>query len=89
LNSVREHYTNLLIGIGNTDIDADSYGVHGMPVLLVQPDADPVRVDNVFRFQTWQQIRAFFRDNRELLRDPKRVQAVARGEEALKLPQTH
>jgi hypothetical protein len=71
------------------DIDAASYGVHGMLVLLVQPDEDPIRVDNVFRFQTWQQIRDFFRDNRELLEDPKRVQAVARGEETLKLPQTH
>jgi hypothetical protein len=86
LNSVRKHHTNLLIGIGNTDIDADSYGVHGMLVLLVQPDADPVRVDNVFRFQTWQQIRAFFRDNRELLRDPKRVRAVVRGGETLEFP---
>jgi hypothetical protein len=55
----------------------------------VQPDEDPIRVDNVFRFQTWQQIRDFFRDNREPLRDPKRVQAVARREETLKLPQTH
>jgi hypothetical protein len=89
LNSVRKHYTNLLIGIGNTDIDAASYGVHGMLVLLVQPDEDPVRVDNVFRFQNWQQIRDFFRDNRELLEDPKRVQAVVRGEETLELPQTH
>ena len=71
------------------DIDAASYGVHGMLVLLVQPDEDPIRVDNVFRFQTWQQIRAFFRDDRELLRDPKRVQAVVRGEETLKLPQAH
>jgi hypothetical protein len=86
LNSVRKHYTNLLIGIGNTDIDAASYGVHGMLVLLVQPDEDPIRVDNVFRFQTWQQIRDFFRDNRELLRDPKRVQAAAQGEETFELP---
>jgi hypothetical protein len=89
LNSVRKHYTNLLIGIGNTDIDAASYGVHDMLVLLVQPDEEPNRVENVFRFQTWQQIRDFFRDNRELLRDPKRVQAAAHGEETLKLPQAH
>ena len=89
MNSVRKHYSNLLIGIGNTDVDAASYGVYGMLVLLVQPDEDPIRADNVFRFQTWQQIRDFFRDNRELLRDPKRVQAVVRGEETLELPQTH
>jgi hypothetical protein len=89
LNSIRKHYTNLLIGIGNTDIDAVSYAAHGMLVLLVQPDEDPIHVDSIVRFQSWQQISDFFRDNRELLLDPERVQAAARGEATLKLPQMH
>jgi hypothetical protein len=72
-----------VIGIGNTRIDAESYGAHGMLTLLVQPDAEIAREDHVIRLQSRDQVGAFFRDNRELLQDPRRVQAAARGEEAL------
>jgi hypothetical protein len=86
LNSLRKHYTNLLIGIGNTDIDAESYTAHGMLVLLIQPKLPMGRTENVFHFQDWQQVRAFFVENRAALRDPERVRAAIRGEEELRLP---
>ena len=75
-----------MVGIGNTEIDSKSYGAHGMLALLVQPDAEISREDHVIRLQNWEQVGAFFRDNRELLRDPERVQAAARGEEELVIP---
>lgn len=84
--SLRKHYTNLLIGIGNTDIDADSYGSHGMLAILMQPKAQPVREGHVVRLQSWQQIGAFFEANAAVLRDPRRVAAAARGEEKLVIP---
>jgi len=86
LNSLRKHFTNLLIGIGNTDIDADSYGGHGMLAILVQPKAQPVREGHVVRLQNWQQIGEFFEANAALLSDPRRIAAAARGEETLILP---
>jgi hypothetical protein len=87
LNSLRKHYTNLLIGIGNTSIDADSFSIHGMLVLLLQPDEEVGRDGNIFRFQDWKQIRAFFLDNRDVLRDPQRLRAAIAGEVELRLPQ--
>ena len=38
LRSLRKYYTNILVGIGSADIDARSYGAHGMIVLPVQPE---------------------------------------------------
>jgi hypothetical protein len=89
LSSLQKHYTNLLIGIGNTDIDADSYSHHGMLVLLVQPDREAGRDGNIFRFQDWKQIRAFFLENDGVLRHPQRLRAAIRGEVELRLPETH
>jgi hypothetical protein len=86
LNSLRKHYAHLLIGIGNTDIDADSYAIHGMLVLLVQPDRKPGRDEDVFRFQSWRQIGAFFRENRAMLSDPARLEAAIARPEQLRIP---
>jgi hypothetical protein len=86
LDSLRKHYGNLLIGIGNTDIDADSYAIHGMLVLLVQPDQEIRRDGRVFRFQNLQQIRAFFRENRAVLTDPARLEAAVAEPAALRIP---
>jgi len=86
LDSLRKHYQNLLIGIGNTAIDADSYSAHGMLALLVQPDREPGREGNVFHFQNWEQVAAFFRHNAEVLRDPARLRAALAGGEPLLLP---
>jgi hypothetical protein len=85
LKSLRKHHDNLLIGVGNTDIDADSYEFHGMLVLLVQPDEQVRRDGNVFRFQNWKQIGAFFRENRSVLSDPARLRAAIEGAETLRL----
>jgi hypothetical protein len=86
LKSLQKHYTNLLIGIGNTDIDADSYTRHNMLVLLIQPDREPERTGNIFRFQDWKQVRAFFRENEGVLRDPQQLRAAIRGEADLRHP---
>jgi hypothetical protein len=86
LKSLRKHYRNLLIGIGNTDIDLESYAAHDMLTLLVQPEAEVGYDGRVIRFQSWDQIGAFFRDNRTVLQDPRRLQAVVRGEQKLIVP---
>lgn len=86
LDSLRKHYSNLLIGIGNTDIDADSYAVHGMLVLLIQPDREIGHDGDVFRFQNWQQIGAFFRENRSVLTDPARLEAAIEEPDELRIP---
>ncbi|MDJ0852906.1 MAG: hypothetical protein QNK04_31435 [Myxococcota bacterium] len=86
LNSLRRHYENLLIGIGNTDIDAESYAIHGMLVLLVQPKVPPGRDGDVIRLQSWAQIRSFFAENRSVLLDPDRLRAAIRGEVDLQIP---
>jgi len=88
LNSLHKHYGNLLIGIGNTDIDADSYGAYDMLVLLVKPKDPPKHEGSVFSFQNWAQIQAFFELNREVLKDPARLRAAIRGEEPLRVPAT-
>ncbi len=75
LNSLRKHYGNLLIGIGNTDIDAESYAIHDMLVLLVQPEAPLGHDGAVIRFQTWTQIHDFFAANESVLQDPARSRA--------------
>jgi hypothetical protein len=86
LNSLRKHFTNLLIGIGNTNIDADSYLEHGMLALLVEPKQPVGRDGPVLHFQNWAQIRAFFQLNDAVLRDPVRLQAAIAGETELQLP---
>ncbi len=86
LRSLRKHYRNLLIGIGNTDIDAESYTTHDMLVILVQPKAPVGRDGDVLRFQSWKQIRTFFAENRSVLRDPDKLRAAIRGEVELRLP---
>ena len=86
LNSLRKHYRNLLIGIGNTDIDAASYTSHDMLVILVQPKEPVGRDGDVLRFQSWRQIRAFFAENHSVLRDPEKLRAAMRGEVELRLP---
>jgi len=86
LKSLRKHYRNLLIGIGNTDIDLESYAAHDMLTLLVQPKAEVGYDGRVVRFQSWDQIGAFFRDNRAVLQDPRRLRAAVRGEEELVIP---
>lgn len=86
IRSLRRHYENLLIGIGNTSIDSESYGANGMLTLLVRAQGDMTFRRHAIEFQSWEQIRDFFRANRELLRDPQRVQAAVRGEETMLIP---
>lgn len=86
IKSLRKHYKNIVVGIGNTDIDAKSYGAHGMLAILVQPDQEVGREGHVIHFQTWEQISEFFRENRELLMDPERVKIAAKGGETLVIP---
>ena len=86
IRSLRRHYENLLIGIGNTSIDSESYGANGMLALLVRPEGDITFGRHAIEFHGWEQIRDFFRANRELLRDPERVQAAVRGEEMMLIP---
>jgi hypothetical protein len=86
LDSLRKHYNHLLIGIGNTDIDADSYAIHGMLVLLVQPERPVGHDGDVFRFQNWRQIGAFFRENHGVLSDPARLEAAIEAPEQLRIP---
>jgi hypothetical protein len=86
IRSLRRHYENLLIGIGNTSIDSESYGANGILTLLVRPGGDITFGRHAIEFHCWEQIRTFFRANRELLRDPERVQAAVRGEEMMLTP---
>jgi len=86
LKSLRKHLDNMRIGIGNTDIDADSYGDHQMLAILHQPEATPAQEGHVVRLQSWAQIGEFFAANAAVLSDPDRVSAAARGEEELILP---
>jgi hypothetical protein len=86
IRSLRRHYENLLIGVGNTSIDSESYGANGMLALLVRPEGDITFGPHAIEFHGWEQIRDFFRANRELLRDPERVQAAVRGEEMMLIP---
>ena len=86
LDSLRKHYANLLIGIGNTDIDADSYAIHGMLVLLIQPDRQAGHTGGVFHFQSWEQIGAFFRENHEILSQPARLEAAIQDPGQLRIP---
>jgi hypothetical protein len=86
LGSLRKHYGNLLIGIGNTEIDAQGYGAHGMLTLLVQPKQESGHDGGVVRFQGWDQIGAFFRENRDVLRKPQTVRAAIDGDRKLAVP---
>jgi len=86
LGSLRKFYENLLIGIGNTNIDSKSYGAHGMLTLLIQPEAEVGQSGAVVRLRSWEQVHAFFRLNRELLHDPVRLAAALAGEPKLRLP---
>jgi hypothetical protein len=83
LRSLRRHYRNLLIGIGNTDIDLESYAAHDMLTLLVQPEAEVGHDGRVLRFQNWDQIGAFFDENRAVLADPRRLRGAMHGKEEL------
>jgi hypothetical protein len=86
IRSLRRHYENLLIGIGNTSIDSESYGANGMLTLLVRPGGDFTFGRHAIEFHDWEQIRNFFHANRELLRDPERLRAAVRGEEMMLIP---
>lgn len=86
IRSLRRHYENLLIGIGNTSVDSESYGANGMLALLVRPKGSITFGRHAIEFHDWEQIRNFFRANRELLRDPARARAAVRGEQMMLIP---
>lgn len=77
---------NLLIGIGNSHADSVGYGANGMLALIVNRKGDTLYGRHEIEFEDWKQVGHFFAANRELLSDPERLRAAARGEEMVVVP---
>jgi len=86
LGKLREVFPNLLIGIGNSHADSVGYGANGMLALIVNRKGDTLYGRHEIEFEDWKQVGRFFAANREMLSDPKRLRAAARGEEMVVVP---
>ena len=86
LGKLREIFPNLLIGIGNSHADSMGYGANGMLALIVNRKGDTLYGRHEIEFENWKQVGRFFAANRELLSDPERLRAAARGEEMVVVP---
>jgi hypothetical protein len=83
---LREAFPNLLIGFGNTSIDSEGYGSNGMLSLILNPTGETQHGRHSIEFVNWDQIRTFFEVNSELLQDPAKLEAAARGGAMLLVP---
>jgi hypothetical protein len=93
LGKLRRSFPNLLIGIGNSDADAEGYGANAMLTLMVNfkgdmkyRKGDKEQGRHTIDFSDWEQIRAFFRVNRDLLTDPERLSKAASSAETVVVP---
>ncbi len=78
IRTTKKYVPGLLIGLGDKRSDAEAYGRTGLlPLILRFPDKlrAPIR-DKGIVFNDWPAVTRFFRDNRTVLSDPKRLAAA-------------
>jgi phosphoglycolate phosphatase-like HAD superfamily hydrolase len=80
LRQLRREYPNLVVGIGDKAADAEAYRANRMVPVVVHPWAHHrYHADDVV-LRDWSAVAGFFRDNRAVLRDPRRLNdALGRG----------
>ncbi len=85
LVGLRERWPNVLIGIGNTDLDAEVYGASGMLTLIID-DSDEMRYrPHALVFSAWDAVGDFFTVNRGILAAADELKdAMANGRMVLK-----
>jgi hypothetical protein len=80
LTGLRRRWPNLLIGIGNNQIDADAYGANGMLALIVNPNVKHAYGLHAIVLGDWASVDRFFETNHEILVNPQDIARVASGE---------
>lgn len=83
---LRETFPNLLIGIGNSQVDSLGYGANGMLALIVNRTGDTAYGRQEIEFHEWSQVGRFFQANRALLTDPEHLRDAIGGEAMLVVP---
>ncbi len=75
LADLRQMAPNLLVGIGDTDVDAEAYGANRMLTLILHRDRDDEARyrPHVILLENWKSVAAFFDANRDILTDPARL----------------
>lgn len=86
LQSLREEYPNILIGIGDRRGDARAYAINRMLTLIVGRTRDDRFVEQALLLPNWRAVGLFFELNLETLRDPTLLRAAFRGDRNLVMP---
>jgi hypothetical protein len=86
LAGLRHDWPNLLIGIGDRELDAEAYGASGMLPIMVGTRVDADDAPYAIILHDWRAVGAFFAANRETLTDRIMVRDVLKGEGMLLRP---
>lgn len=80
LAQLRKLWPTLLIGIGNSESDAEAYEKSGLLTLLVNQKRTETILPKTYGFRNWKALARFYEANRELLSDPAKLsEAVKHG----------
>ena len=86
LAALRRDWPNLLIGIGNSEVDAYAYGANGMLTLVLKRSPERWYGEHAIVLPNWEAIRCFFAANRQTLTDLDKLRSAIAGETMLLRP---
>ncbi|GMU21526.1 MAG: hypothetical protein AMXMBFR13_16190 [Phycisphaerae bacterium] len=73
LARLRKQWPNLLIGIGDKQVDVDAYSANRMLTLIVNESNPHEYGSKAVTFRSWHNLGKYFVENRELLANPTRL----------------
>jgi hypothetical protein len=88
LDTVKGIVPNVLIGIGNTNIDAEAYGSNDTLTVIIDPEDEREYGAHAIAFRDWRSILRLFDLNRATLENPASLAEAIRNEEPLAIPIT-
>jgi hypothetical protein len=83
LDTVKGIVPNVLIGIGNTNIDAEAYGSNDTLTVIIDPEDEREYGAHAIAFRDWRSILRLFDLNRATLENPASLAEAIRNEEPL------
>jgi len=86
LRTLRADWPNILIGIGDSRVDARAYGNNEMLTLIVAEVHDEVLDREAIVLRDWAEIEKFFDSNRPVLTDPARLGRLLKDGGAFTVP---
>jgi len=88
LHTLRRHWPNVRIGIGNTGSDAHAYGANDMLSVVVAPEPDDDFGYHSIQLRNWEAMSRLFAANHDLFTDPTRLEHAIESGGQVVLPLT-